>query len=111
VAQSLTRVTLLALVSNVAFQSVQLHLQLSELSLGPRALTLVDGNDDHDESDQCASTRSRHNDHQPRVIRVRLQPVQLLVLQLTQTEHQVANAHLNVGQTCIYVHWQPVALT
>jgi len=93
-AHNLTLVTLFALVSNVALQSIQLNLQLRELSLGSRALALVDGDNDDDERDQSSSARGCHHDNDPLIITVRLQPVHLLILQLTQIEHQVANSHL-----------------
>jgi len=98
--------TLFAFVSNVGLECIQLNLQLGELSLGSRALALVDGNNDDDESDQSATARCRYHDNRPLVLGVRLQPVQLLILQLAELEYQVANFHLvthtyNLSDDCI----------
>jgi len=96
ISYSIVRVcsTLFAFVSNVGLECIQLNLQLRELSLSSRALALVDGNNYDDDSHQSATTCSRYHHNRPLVLTVRLQPVQLLIFQLTQLEYQVANCHL-----------------
>jgi len=103
----ISALTLFTLVADVALERVKLQLESFELSLGARALALVDDQDDQDDSQHRAAGH-RHADDPV----VAAHWLQLLILQLTEHVDQVADANLPQvgGKTCLESDRWSVAL-
>ena len=80
--------------SDVALQYVQLHLKLCELTFRPSTLVLADGQNDGNGGQQRATAAGRNDDDQPLCSATWRIGAELLVLEPTEIELEIADENL-----------------